>query len=188
MAPNVVAYNALMSVLAKSDIEAERSRALASIPAMREAGLRPDRVSYNTALAAVGSDVARARALTEEMVAEGVTPDAVTLCALLTVCDRADDWVSAWDAFEGMAPSMRLDAAVFNALISACARSGRWGGAYDARILLGLPAGPSHRHIWRVRRRLRLETLNFIRQWEKIPLQYAETHSPMGKHHHIRCT
>jgi hypothetical protein len=141
VAPNVVAYNALISVLAKSDIEAERSRALASLQAMREAGMRPDLVSYNAALAAVGSDVARAKALTEEMVTEGVTPDAVTLCALLTVCDRAGDWESAWDCFEGMAPSVRLDAAVFNALISACARDGLWGGAYDALIPLGLPAG-----------------------------------------------
>jgi len=121
-----------MSVLAKSDTDTERSRALASLSAMREAGLRPDRVSYNAALSAVGSDVARARQLTEEMVGEGVTPDAVTLCALLTVCDRAGDWASAWGAFEGMEASVRVDAAVFNALISACARGGRWGGTLPA--------------------------------------------------------
>jgi len=95
---------------------------------MRESGLKPTLVVYNTMLSACerGRDQGRALALLEEMRVEGVGRDVITWNTIISVCKDSGDWERAKECLSEMqtVDNIMPDTISFNAAIAACAKGG----------------------------------------------------------------
>ncbi|CAE8587806.1 unnamed protein product, partial [Polarella glacialis] len=93
------------------------------------AGLRPDTVAVNAALAACsrGKQWALAVLLVDESRAQGLGCDLLTFTSVLTACQAASLWDRALRLVaELRSERLRPDAMTRSALISACGRASRW--------------------------------------------------------------
>ena len=121
----VYAYSALISAYARSGLFSE---ALKLFESMKSIGLRPNSVTYNTVIDAMGKggeDLQRMTQIFKEMVKNGVRPDKVTFNSLLAGCSRAGHWEDAWNMFDEMLlMGVPRDVFTYNTFIDALCKCG----------------------------------------------------------------
>eukprot|EP00931_Biecheleriopsis_adriatica_P059042 TRINITY_DN35266_c0_g1_i1.p1 TRINITY_DN35266_c0_g1~~TRINITY_DN35266_c0_g1_i1.p1 ORF type:complete len:685 (-),score=137.67 TRINITY_DN35266_c0_g1_i1:65-2119(-) len=112
--------------------------AVGLLDSIKEAGLRPDTISYNcTMRSLLGSGTSSARwqhalTLLDELHVEHLAPSLVTFSTLASACEKGNAWQAAIALIThadccGLSP----DAACFSSAMMACARSRRWQRSVD---------------------------------------------------------
>eukprot|EP00418_Pyrodinium_bahamense_P032621 CAMPEP_0179152232 /NCGR_PEP_ID=MMETSP0796-20121207/73966_1 /TAXON_ID=73915 /ORGANISM="Pyrodinium bahamense, Strain pbaha01" /LENGTH=265 /DNA_ID=CAMNT_0020853421 /DNA_START=103 /DNA_END=896 /DNA_ORIENTATION=- len=92
-------------------------------------GLRPDMITYNSAIDACkrGGQPRLAVRLVEEMQGQVLQPDMVTYTAAISSCQEGHDWTESLWLFSTMSRSgCSPNLLTYNASISACERAQRW--------------------------------------------------------------
>ncbi|CAH9132567.1 unnamed protein product [Cuscuta epithymum] len=122
----VYAYSALISSYAKSGYCDEAIRVFGL---MKDSGLRPNLVTYNTLIDACGkggADFKRALEIFDEMLKNGVQPDRITYNSLLAVCSGAGLWETARGLFGEMVyRGIERDIYTYNTLLDAACNVGQ---------------------------------------------------------------
>ena len=94
---------------------------------MRTHGVRPDVISYNTAIAACGARAyyKDAVALLSEMWDQGLEPDIISYNSAISACEKGGQWQQALELL-GEMKELGPDVISFAAAISACEKGGQW--------------------------------------------------------------
>ncbi|RZR73907.1 hypothetical protein BHM03_00029436 [Ensete ventricosum] len=123
---SVQVYNAMMGVYARTGRFAKVQELLSS---MRDRGLEPDLVSFNTLINAKAKAGSLAPGLALELLQEvrrsGLRPDAITYNTLISACSRMSNLEDAVSIFKDMeASECQPDLWTYNAMISVFGRCG----------------------------------------------------------------
>ena len=123
------------------------SSAVALLEEMRRVGLKPELLSYVTAIRACAEtgDSELAVHLLEDMSAAGVKRDRTAYAGAITACCAAGNLEKATSLLEGMlAEGVPADKIASNVLMRAYAETGQWEEAISAlRLLQGSPTSPA---------------------------------------------
>lgn len=103
-APDVFSYTSVIDACAKSGGQQQLERALEVVEDMRQAGVRPGLVTFNTLILACGGrggspgrrgDWRRALSFVQEMVESGIDPDVYTVTVAVAACEAGGEWAKA---------------------------------------------------------------------------------------------
>ena len=122
---DLIACNAAMSGCAKAS---QWACALSLLESLPRRALRPSRISFNAAMAALEGQWQRAETLLREL-QKHVEADIVSFNSLLSACETSSQWQRAllWlDLLEGVS-----DVISFSSVASACEKSGEWQRAIE---------------------------------------------------------
>ena len=138
LAPNVLSYSAVQSVLVRRC--GEWQQALGLFSAMFEAQINPDVVSYSAVISACQKrgEWQQAISLFRAMPQARITPDVISYNAVISTCEKGGAWQQALALFLAM-PKAQInpDVISYNAVISACEKRGEWQQALA--LFLAMP-------------------------------------------------
>lgn len=120
---DVYTYNAAMNAYCKGNGGRSRSMLEGMMEEMRERGIRPSTVTFNTMLkgAAQSADVAWAELLVEDMARGGVERDHITYSTFVNACSVAGNVARAMEALKEMLDSgIRPTESTLTSLIKGC--------------------------------------------------------------------
>lgn len=129
--PNVIPYNLRLRKLAK---DRNWRAALKCIREIQKQGLRPDEISYATAIDACSKALKSKPAieLFQQMVKDGIRPNVPIYNAVMNACARDHQWKKSLNFLEDMrANGVAPNIVSYNVCLSALEKSKKWNLAYE---------------------------------------------------------
>jgi len=129
--PNVIPYNLRLRKLAK---DRNWREALNCIREIHESGLRPDEISYATAIDACSKALKSKQAiqLFQEMKNEGITPNVPIYNAVMNACAKDHQWRKSLNFLQDMQKhGVDPNIVSYNVCLSALEKSKKWNLAFD---------------------------------------------------------